>query len=133
MPYNPDGSQQEYTPENVMPEQMREYRRQELMKKGRQKRSLHPKLQQARENQIRQLLAADTPQRQIDMAGKNFIKDFGIEAFGKAKQSFNTDRDGAVAKQEAQKRKYDEAMASREEQHFFDSEFAKQMRQRYGR
>ena len=140
MPYNPDGSQSRYTPQNVTPEQMREYRRQELIKEGLRKRknaeqpkTFTPEFQQSRENQIRQLLAANAPQHQIDRAGVNFRRDFGDKAFEKAKNSFNAHRESAEAEQIAQENKYKQEMKRREEQHFFDNEFARQMRQRYGR
>ena len=140
--YNPDGSTvgREYTPQNVTPEQMREYRRQELIKQGLRKRknaeqpkTFAPELRQARENQIRQLIAANAPQNQIDMAGVNFVNNFGQDAFNQAKQSFQADRESAEAEQIAQENRYNQEMKRREEQHFFDNEFARQMRQRYGR
>ena len=95
--------------------------------------SPRPELRQARENQIRQLIAANAPQNQIDRAGVNFVNNFGQDAFKQAKQSFQADRESAEAEQIAQENRYNQEMKRREEQHFFDNEFARQMRQRYGR
>jgi len=126
---NDDGS---YTSQSdgltASPEDFRELRRQELIKKAKARRAAAENLSEPemnyREQQIRKLLASNPNQFQLNVAAKNFG-----DQFTEMRNEQQKAREDAELERQEEANKMEEAIAQMYKQRQYQNEFAR----RYGR